>query len=255
MSTISSYDSGSISALFSSLGNSGSTGFSPQSTGFDLGTYSSIRNGSYRKLLNAYYAKTGSDETGSTSKTDKTETPASKQKNNAATVRDAAQTLNDSVDALNKRSLWEKKRVTGEDGSTTEEYDKDAIYEAVSSFVEDYNALVDSTGSSSDHTVLRTAANMVNYTRANKEVLAEMGITIGKNNKLEINETTFKNSDMAGVKSAFYGAGSYAKRVAGSASMVYGAAVSQLAKLSTTSLYSNNGKFSYMTGSTFNRFL
>lgn len=257
MSTISSYDSNSISALFSSMGNQSSSGsgFMTQSTGLDLAMYSSIRNGSYKKLLTAYYAKEGSNTADSTTTSDKTTTTASKQKNNAANVRDAASSLNDSVDALNKKSLWEKKEVTAEDGSKTKTYDTDAIYKVVNSFVEEYNSLVDSASSSDDNTVLRTAANMVNYTKANKEMLSQMGITIGKNNKLEMNETQFKNSDMSAVKSAFYGAGSYGKRVAGSASMAYGAAVSQLAKLSTTNLYSSNGTFSYVTGSVYNRFL
>lgn len=224
------------------------------STGLDLATYSSIRNGSYKKLLTAYYAKESGSADGATT-TDRTNTIPSKQKNNAANVRDAAQTLNDSVDALNKRSLWEKKEVKAEDGSKSEQYDADSIYKAVSAFVKDYNSLVDSASGSSDNTVLRTAANMVNYTKANKEMLSDIGITIGKNNQLELNETKFKESDMAAVKSAFYGAGSYGKRVAGSASMAYGAAVSQLAKLSATNLYSSSGTYSYVTGSMYNRFL
>ena len=45
-------------------------------------------------------------------------------------------------------------------------YDKDAIYKAVSSYVKDYNLLVDSAGNSESSSVLRTASSMVNYTKS-----------------------------------------------------------------------------------------
>ncbi len=69
---------------------------------------------------------------------------------------------------------------------------------------------------------------MVNYTKANKSVLASMGISIGADNKLSIDEKTFKGSSMAAVKSAFTGAGSYGKSVQASASMIYGSAAAGL---------------------------
>lgn len=257
MAYISSYDSSSISSLFASFGNNNNTA-SASPMGLDFSTYSSIRNGSYKKLLTAYYAKvdkTTDDDSDSTDSTDKTNSKSSKQKVNATSVRDEAAALKDSVDALNKKALWEKKEVKNEDGSTVKKYDTDAIYKAVSSFVEEYNTLIDGTGNSSDNRVLRTAASMVNFTKANKDMLSRIGISINKNNKLEIDEEKFKKTDVAMVKSAFNGAGSYGRSVAGSASMIYSSAVSQLAKMASTSLYSNNGTLSYMTGSNYNRFL
>ena len=53
-------DANSVNTLFSSLNNgvskNGATGFGNSI----LADYASIRSGSYRKLLNAYYDKTGS---------------------------------------------------------------------------------------------------------------------------------------------------------------------------------------------------
>lgn len=254
MAYISSYDSSSISSLFASFGNNNNTA-STSPMGLDFSTYSSIRNGSYKKLLTAYYAKADKTTEDDSDSTDKTNSTSSKQKVNATSVRDEAAALKDSVDALNKKELWEKKEVKNEDGSTVKKYDTDAIYKAVSSFVEEYNTLIDGTGNSSDNRVLRTAASMVSFTKANKDMLSRIGISINKNNKLEIDEEKFKKTDVAMVKSAFNGAGSYGRSVAGSASMIYGSAVSQLAKMASTSLYSNDGTFSYMTGSNYNRFL
>ncbi|MBQ4282473.1 MAG: hypothetical protein IJB96_00915 [Lachnospira sp.] len=239
------------SALFSSLGTSNNN--NSFFGGIDLNTYSSIRNGSYRKLLNAYYDKENNNST-ATTVDGETQTVA-QQKVNATSVRDEAESLNDAVDALNKNSLWEKKDVKGEDGNTTKDYDKDAIYKAVSSFVKSYNSLVEGTGNSSDESVLKSAANMVNYTKANKDLLARIGVSIGSDNKLTVDEDVFKKSDMVTAKSVFAGAGSYGKSVAGNASMIYGQSASQLAKLNTANMYGSDGSYSYIPGSTYNSFL
>lgn len=235
------------STLFSSLNTSNSS--SSLFSGIDLTTYSSIKTGNYKKLLNAYYEKENNG-TGSTTASGETQTTA-QQKVNATSVRDEAEELNDAVDALNKSALWNKKEVTSEDGTTSKEYDKEAIYEAVSSFVKSYNSLVDGTGNSSDESVLKSAANMVNYTKANKDLLSQIGISIGSDNKLTLSEDVFKESDMVVAKSVFTGAGSYAKSVAGNASRIYGQAVSQLAKLNTANMYGSDGSYSYISGSTY----
>ncbi len=242
--------------------NLNSSLFSSSMSGIDLSTYASIKNGSYKKLLKHYYAqnnpKTGSSSN-SSSKTDWDPTTGnktvSKNKNNAMSVRDDAEQLSKTVSKLGKSSLWEKKQVKAEDGTVTEEYDKDAIYKAVSEFVKDYNSLIESSGNSEDTRVLRTASNMVNYTKANKDMLEGIGISIGKDNKLSIDEKAFKDSEMASVKSAFQGVGSYGRSVASNATMMYGSAISQLAKLSSTNMYGSNGSYSYITGSNYNRFL
>ena len=188
-----------ISTLFSSLGNrsNGSTIFS----GLDYSTLSSIHNGSYKKLLNAYYNKTGNKDAVSSITAGKTD--VKKTDTNAVSTRNNASNVSEDIDTLNKSDLWKQKEIKAEDGSKTKEYDKDAIYKAVSSYVKDYNLLVDSAGNSESSSVLRTASSMVNYTKANKSVLASMGISIGADNKLSIDEKTFKGSSMAAVKSAF----------------------------------------------------
>ena len=54
---ISGWDSSSISMLFSSVGNSRrSTGTTSFLSNIDISTYSSIKTGSYYKLLKTYYS-------------------------------------------------------------------------------------------------------------------------------------------------------------------------------------------------------
>ncbi len=238
------------SFLFSSMNSTGST----SSASFDYTTLSSIKNGSYKKLLNAYYKKQSTDGSASSSSV-KGDKKSSVEKVNAASVRDQAADVSDSVDSINKASLWNRTEKTDESGNKTKEYNTDAIYKAVKTYVDDYNALVESTGNSNDNSVLRTAANMVNSTKVNKDILAKVGISIGKDNKLSIDEDAFKKAEMTTVKSIFTGAGSYGRTVQANASMIYGSAVSQLARISGSSTYGSTGSYSYISSSDFNRYL
>ena len=247
------YNSSSISSLFSSLNNSSSNNYM---SGINYADYNLIRNGSYRKLVKAYYAKeSGTSSSNSTSKTDSTtDKTTSSQKVNAATVRDSASNLVNDVKELSSDKLWKKTTTTDKDGVTSTDYDKDAIYKAVSSFAKDYNSLVSASGNSSDNSVLRTSSTMVAYTKANKNLLSKVGITVGSDNKLTVDEDKFKSADMTTVKSLFTGRGSFGKMTSTSATSSYSSAVSQLAKLSSSSTYSNMGSYSYISGSIYDTF-
>ena len=251
MSSISFYNSESINMLLSSglttrKSNSifGSQGYA--FSGIDLSTLSSIRNGSYHKLLKSYYEKEDNDGTTAdrTNKKDTTTDTAS-QKLNGAAVRDKAADVVDSVSDLKKTALWEKKSVTDKEGNTTKEYDTDAIYKS----------LVEKTGKSDDNSVLRNASSMVSYTKANQSLLKSIGITIGSDNKLSVDAEKFKQSDMAVVKSTFTGSSSFGQTVSRSASSLYSSAVSQIAKLDSATTYSSTGSYSYVTSATYNKYL
>jgi hypothetical protein len=95
---------------------------------------------------------------------------------------------------------------------------------------------------------------MVAYTKANKNLLSKVGITVGSDNKLTVDEDKFKSADMTTVKSLFTGSGSFGKMTSTSATSSYSSAVSQLAKLSSSSTYSNMGSYSYISGSIYDTF-
>ena len=251
MATISAYTSSSISTLFSGL-NSSSSNNSFGIGSLDLSTYNSIKTGAYKQLLKSYYAKNPVSSNSSSSKTDNSSaTTISSQKINATKTKDASKAVvNDATD-LRKTSLWQKKSVTNEDGTTENKYDADAIYKAV---VKYYNSMIDATGDSSDTSVLRTASNMVNTTKANSKVLKELGISVDSNNKLVIDKDTFMAADMSVAKSAFAGAGSFGQSVANSAASIYSSSATTLAKLQTQNLYGSDGSYSYVSASVYNQF-
>jgi cell pole-organizing protein PopZ len=251
------------SYLFSSLSTSSSSSSSGLSS--FLSDYASIKNGSYGKLMKAYYSSSASDEvksavsSTSSSSTSSTATGSlSKAETKAYTeVQSTSDDLKDSADTLlatGTKSIFNKKDITTKDEngveSTEKGYDTDAIYSAVSSFVKDYNAVVNAAASVDNTSISNRVTSMENTTSINSKSLGELGITINNDNTLSIDKETFKAADMDKAKSLFSGAGSYAYNVSASASMINYNADYALSKAAT---YTTNGSYTsaFSTGNLF----
>lgn len=248
------------SFLFSSM--STSSGSSLGNLNF-LSDYASIKNGSYGKLMKAYYNKVGNDSSASSTDSDKTSDKISTSLSadsakTLANIDKAADKLKESADALINKgtdSLFKEKEVTtkNEDGTTTttKEYDMDAIYNAVSTFVNDYNSLLNNVSKSDSANVQKSASNMTNITSLYSKTLEKIGITVDKNNKLSIDKDSFKSADIATIKSTFNNSPSYAYTISSQASFIDFAASREATKANTynfTGSYSNN----YSMGNLFN---
>jgi len=184
-----------------------------------LSDYAMIKNGSYGKLLKAYYAKQDADKLSQTGDSSKT----------LMMMRSSADSLEKSAEALNHTSLWEKKIIKKKDEETGEEteiedYDWNAITKAVKSFIDDYNSVVEEAGNSDTKNVLRNAVWMTNMTDKSKNLLSQVGITVGKGNKLELDEDNLKKANMTTLQSLFTGYGSFANKIARKASSISNAA-------------------------------
>lgn len=243
------------SYLFSSLSSNNST--STNSLSSFLADYSSIKNGSYGKLLKAYY--TQSNDSVSSIVSSKSSASVDDDAT-IAKVKSSSSDLYSSTEALlekGSKSVFNKKDVTTTDENgvetTTKEYDKDAIYKAVSSFVDDYNSMLEYGSDSSNTKILNSLKNMISATATNAKTLASIGITLESNDTLSIDETAFKNADMATVQSVFNGTGSYGYSIntkasfinmyatsdANSASGLYGSSASYLNSYSTGNIFSS----------------
>lgn len=239
------------SFLFSGLGgNKGS------SLSNFLADYASIKNGTYAKLMKAYYNEADkstekasavnsitADRRRRANTLSKDETKAYKE------VQSATDDLKESADKLLKtgvRSLFNKKDITTKDENgvetTTKGYDTDAIYSAVNSFVNNYNSVVKAAGSGDvDNNSMNNRVNsMQNTTKNNSKSLAEIGITVNKDNTLSLDKDVFKKSDMSKVQNLFNGTGSYGYSVSSSASMINFTADQALAKANT---YTGTGSY------------
>lgn len=246
MSNISSYDSSSVSTLFSGLSSSTSKSTSSDLLGISYTDYASIKGGSYYKLMKNYYADSKSTATSTSTAKDTTAT--------LARIEGDAEGLKDSADKLLEKgsdSLFNKVTSTNKDGSTTSSYDTDKIYKAVSDFVDKYNDLIDTSGESNVTGILSAESSMVTMTNKNSALLGSMGITIGSDNKLSLDENAFKKADMSAVKSVFNSTGSYGYQVSAQSSMINYYAENEASKSNT---YTNGGAYTYnyATGELYN---
>ncbi|MGN1146106.1 MAG: hypothetical protein ACI4R5_06615, partial [Acetatifactor sp.] len=179
-----------ISYLFSSLGSSTAN---VASSNF-LGEYASIKNGSYAKLMKAYYSKDSSDSVKSLAKDSaKNKEVTSEEAKALIRVQSTTDALKESADALlvkGSKSVFEKKDITATDDNgvetTTKEYDTDAIYKAVNSFVTSYNQVINALNDVSNSTITNRATNMVNHSIANLKMLNKIGISINADSTLSL---------------------------------------------------------------------
>ena len=134
-------------------------------------------------------------------------------------------------------TIKKKDEKTGEE-IEVEDYDWDKITKAVKSFVEDYNDVVKEAGESNTKDVLRNASWMTGMTDKNSNMLAKIGITIGKGNKLELDEDALKQADISSLKTVFTGYNSFVSKISQKATGISNAAN----RASAT--YTNNGTYS-----------
>lgn len=230
------------------------------STSSLLGDWMAIKNGSYKRLMKAYYAKekTSSDsKTDSTTKTNKDKT-APKELTN---LKSDASSLKSAANAVSKKSLFEKVTKTTKDENgeevTVKDYDRDAIYNAVKAFADAYNDTLDSATKQDNVAVLKKVANMTKTTATNQNSLKDVGITIGKDNKLIVNEEKLKSADIGTLKTLFSGYGSYASSMGQKASdlVTMSDQLIKTASKGNASLYTNSGNYSlYSNSNAFDKF-
>ncbi len=244
------------SYLFQSLPGSGSN----SNLNF-LADYASIKNGSYAKLMKAYYAESGSSKQVSSIVNSKNKSSISTASDSAETlssVQSAADDLKEAADKLlntGSSSVFNKVEVEGTDiygqPTTTEEYDVEGIYKSVSSFVDSYNKLIDELSDVNSKNISNKETYLVGMTKANENLLSKVGITIGSDNKLSLDADKFKEADMTTAKTLFNGSLSYGYRVSAQASLIDFAANTEASKANT---YNVNGSYSssYSAGSILN---
>lgn len=175
------------SSLFNSLYSSGSTN-SSSSTDF-LSNWASLKNGSYAKLSKAYYSKTAQNAAAADKETiNETVKSNNKVKSNAQSLKDDLAKVKD-ADSLKK-------------------------------FVDDYNAMIDSGADSDNNSVLRNTLSMTKLTQAHQNTLSKLGITIGEDNKLKLDEEEAKKAEKTDFDSLFKGTGSYGDLISSRASEI-----------------------------------
>lgn len=105
--------------------------------------------------------------------------------------------------------------------------DKDALVKNVTAFAESYNSAVDAMGKSDSVDALRAGLSMTNTVKTYSGALSRMGIKVGSDNKLTVNEETLRAADDNAVSSMFGSSYSPVARVADKAETIGKAAVNK----------------------------
>lgn len=215
---------------------------------FSLSDYALIKSGSYGKLMKAYYSQ---DDSGPNKNSAVNKILGGNNADQATTItalKSSSDKLSEAAKDLTttgKDSLFVEKDITTKDENgvetTVKGYDKDAIFKKVSEFVDSYNSVLSAAGKSNNAKVLNTGANMTTMTAANEDMLAKVGITIGEDNRLSIDEKAFKEAGMSSVKTMFNGVTSYAYDVQTKASFINMYAKEDAAK--TSGIYAQNALY------------
>ncbi len=173
-----------------------------------LSEYASMKNGSYSKLLKAYYGagqniSTGAAPYGTKSSSsnildkileEKMHPKVSKEVQKAnANLTAGLSTLNASVATLQNDSTY-----TDSDRSA-----EDKVASAMKAFVTNYNNVVSTAKDSTLSNKTAYVANMMSSTAANADKLSEIGVTVKADGTLMLNEGKLKETDISKVQELF----------------------------------------------------
>ena len=204
------WTSSSIGTLFS--------GFTPtgvNSLSSIVSDYSQIKNGSYGKLVKAYY--------------DKIETPITKKTTASKDVvsKDSKET-NTKMDVKSQAAATDAKQLY----SVANKFDSklfaktnEKIYAAVNDFVNSYNDVLASTDKLENSSVERAVSSMLNNTRINSSALQKIGINVKGDSTLSVDKEAFMKSNISDVKKLFEGKNSYVAGVAMQADSISAAVI------------------------------
>lgn len=216
------------SSLFSSLSSSNS---SSNQTFSLLGDYASIKSGSYKKLLSAYYSLDSDSQTSSTTNSKITETLNSESWKEVASD---ISSLKSSASTLMETEMTDKNRSD--------------IEKEISAFVKNYNAVLDSSSDVTSSSLSSKTQWMTRITSNYSDALEEIGITVKEDNTLSLDSEALSKASLKDIESVFSGSYSYAGQV-NSAATLMAQVASNSGSSNTASLYTSAGTYSNLSSS------
>lgn len=210
-----------------------------------LSDYFSVKNGTYLKLAKKYYAS----EAGESKKSSSSSKLSTADEKKVKLTQEAAKKAVGSLKDLMDNDLFKKVETTDADGNKVKDYDRKTILKNLKSFIEDYNSVLDNAGEMEDGSVLKNTLRMIQETEVYAKSLSKIGITIGKDNKLSIDEEKFGEADLLEAKNLFTGSISFASNIASKLTKIYNSSTSVLN--SSGGIYSSQAKTGLTTGDMF----
>ena len=141
----------------------------------NLSDYATVKNGSYGKLLKAYYAPEKTDTKNSSKTTSDIKQADEKDiKKEASNVKEKAGLLNNAFDKITDNS---------------KEINKDDI----KAFTDRYNDMLKAGSTSSDNVTKAMTSGLKSLSSRNSSEMQKLGIEINKDGSLKFDEKTFEN--------------------------------------------------------------
>lgn len=219
-----------ISSLFGGFKSSG--GFSS----INFSDYSMIRSGAYKKLMKSYYAQDKKSGNSKSEKTNEKKGNIPVDRTGLTQLKTEADSLKTAAQSLSKADLWE-------------ENDTEKIAKAVKNFAKEYNDVITQTGKTSSKDAAQNVQFMNGMTNTMSKALSKVGITVGADGKLSVDEEALGKADTSNIKSLFSGASSYGAQIEKYAGNVASAAVRD------ASVYTNSGNLNSSFSSMFNKWI
>lgn len=173
-----------------------------------LSDYASIKNGSYGKLLKAYYGTAQNSDTAAASKKSSSDNILDKileERRNpkvSKDIQEANANLTTGLSSLNTSLSTLRNDKTYTDTSNGQSA-ADKVVSAMKAYVSDYNTVVSAAKGSTLTNKTAYVANMMSSTAANADKLSEIGVIINPNGTLELNEAKLKAADTSKVQELF----------------------------------------------------
>lgn len=205
------------------FGTSNSSSTMGSSLFTSLGDLQMIQSGVYKKALKSYYASQTSASQNSDAESIK-DSGTADSKVNLSNLKSSAKKLYEAANNLKKADF--SSNAQAED-----------LLDKTKSFVDSYNSTLATTKNMNSYSILQTAVWATEQMNISEGLLNKVGISIGENNTLSIDEEKFKAAKMSDLKALFSGSGSLADRVSQKASTMYNQSANQLAI--------NQGKMTY----------
>lgn len=218
----------------------------------NFGDLALMRSGVYKKMMRSYVSQLqeGSDDSTTAASTKKErkstfENEVTKKMDRITAAPTAEQTK---LAETNKVLSNVKSAAAGLEKSANElsaiNYDttsKEDVYQVAKSFVNSYNSMLAKASKSDNVSITQSVTWMKNDMKEHEKMLDRIGVTIGKDGSLSIDEETFTKANNSDIRTQFEGYGSVVGRIAQRATGLYNLAANQISFGSGSTLYSSAG--------------
>lgn len=206
----------------------GGSSSSNDNSGFSLNDYASIKNGSYGKLMKAYYKEQKNEGKSAEEVKRETQTKGVEY----SEISSLADKFDKSVSKLLSPSSdlfsLKDKTTTDENGieTTTQEYDMDSIVGALKDMAKSYNEFMSKATKSTNKNVARRAENLVGQMTEYMKSLSKVGVKFSDDGTISIDEDKVRKTDVSALKRAFGGNDSMLGQISNKVSQIGTAATS-----------------------------